>query len=155
MPHLCGQITSSVKAGAPRRKVALTYRLDVKGSYRFALKPRWIALHLVCLALCVTMILLGRWQLTVSNHKHFALQNFGYALQWWAFTLFVAWMWFRLLRDNANASVEGPEQPKQDDVPYRRYVMPTLSETPAAQADPELVAYNEYLARLAQDEGKT
>ena len=132
----------------------------MKGSYRFARQPRWIVLHIVCLALCVTMILLGRWQLIVSDRKHFALQNFGYALQWWAFTAFVIWMWAKLLRDSAAeraraASGEPPVQsaPEPTDVPYRRYVMPTLSETRAAQVDPELLAYNEYLASLAKDEG--
>lgn len=131
----------------------------MKGSYRFALKPRWIALHLICLALCVTMILLGRWQLVVSDRKHFALQNFGYALQWWAFTLFVVWMWAKLLRDNARATSGEPPPtvaPAPTDVAYRRYVMPTLSDAPAAQGDPELMAYNEYLSKLARstkDEG--
>jgi DNA-binding transcriptional regulator of glucitol operon len=66
---------------------------------RFALTPGWLALHLLCLALVVTMVLLGRWQLDVSNSKHFSLQNFGYALQWWAFSGFVIVMWVRLLRD--------------------------------------------------------
>jgi len=112
----------------------LTYRSYVKASYRFALKPRWIALQLLCLTLCVTMIFLGRWQLIVSDRKHFSLQNFGYALQWWAFTIFVAWMWARLLRDNARA-MSGEAQtraaPAPTEVAYRRYVMPTLSEAPA------------------------
>ena len=44
----------------------------------------------ITVALVVTMVLLGRWQLTVSEHKHFGLQNFGYALQWWAFSAFDA-----------------------------------------------------------------
>ena len=60
---------------------------------RFALSPGWLVLHLITLALIVTMVLLGRWQLDVSNAKHFNLQNFGYALQWWAFSVFVLAMW--------------------------------------------------------------
>ena len=52
------------------------------------LHDRWLSL-----ALIVTMVLLCRWQLDVSNSKHFNLQNFGYAFQWWAFSLFVVWMW--------------------------------------------------------------
>ncbi|MDT4900313.1 MAG: hypothetical protein QOJ78_1243 [Pseudonocardiales bacterium] len=45
------------------------------------------------------MVLLGRWQLTVSNEKHFSLQNFGYAFQWWAFSAFALFFWLRLIRD--------------------------------------------------------
>ena len=50
-------------------------------------------------AAAVTMVLLGRWQLTVSNRKHFDLQNFGYALQWWAFSVFAVLFWLRVMRD--------------------------------------------------------
>ena len=66
---------------------------------KFALAPRWLALHLFVVASCVTMVLLGRWQMRVSDSKHFSLQNFGYALQWWGFSVFAVVMWARLLRD--------------------------------------------------------
>jgi len=63
------------------------------------LTPRWVALHVVVWAAVVTMVLLGRWQLTVSNRKHFDLQNFGYTLQWWAFSAFLVLLWLRIMRD--------------------------------------------------------
>jgi hypothetical protein len=63
------------------------------------LTPRWIGLHLLVWAAAVTMVLLGRWQLIVSNNKHFDLQNFGYALQWWAFSVFTVLFWLRIMRD--------------------------------------------------------
>jgi hypothetical protein len=59
---------------------------------------RWVVAHVLVWALVVTMVLLGRWQLTVSNRKHFDLQNFGYVLQWWAFSLFVVLFWLRVMR---------------------------------------------------------
>ncbi|MDP9093245.1 MAG: hypothetical protein M3N95_09975 [Actinomycetota bacterium] len=147
---------------------------------RFAVSPGWLVGHLVSLALIVTMVLLGRWQLDVSNSKHFSVQNFGYALQWWAFSTFVAVMWARVLRDRmraplpdqigagtgpgsvvknaeANAEATGPvEQP----VAYRRYIMPSALDMPAldipavdarhAERDSERALYNDYLARLAR-----
>jgi DNA-binding transcriptional regulator of glucitol operon len=130
----------------------------VHGRFAFALRPRWLALHLLVLALVVTMVLLGRWQLDVSNEKHFSLQNFGYALQWWAFSAFAVWIWVRIVRDHARATTDarpssreaaesGPAVPEP--VAYRRYVMPSVQQ-PDAQADPELAAYNEYLAGLAE-----
>jgi DNA-binding transcriptional regulator of glucitol operon len=102
------------------------------------------------------MILLGRWQLHVSERKHFDIQNFGYALQWWLFAGFAAFFWWRIVRDAARRSEdaptpaepeEGPSQP----VAYRRYVMPPRPVIDAQQ-DPELAAYNDYLARLADAE---
>lgn len=123
--------------------------------YGFAASPRWVAGHVVVLALVVTMGLLGRWQLDVSDSKHFALQNFGYALQWWAFAVFTLLMWGRIMRDvalhsgpacaqNAEAAAV-PSEP----VAYRRYLMPQSSDGPVRADDAEQAAYNDYLARLA------
>jgi hypothetical protein len=63
------------------------------------IKPRWLGLHLLAWSLTAAMVLLGRWQLTVSNEKHFNLQNFGYAMQWWAFSATVLFFWLKLIRD--------------------------------------------------------
>jgi DNA-binding transcriptional regulator of glucitol operon len=124
----------------------------VSGRWHFAYTPRWIGLHLLTIALVVTMALLGHWQLDVSNRKHFSLQNFGYALQWWAFALFTLWMWARVLRDHARAkpttSAEAAPEPEPP-VAYRRYVMPTQ---PSEPVDDTLSAYNAYLARLSDEE---
>jgi DNA-binding transcriptional regulator of glucitol operon len=124
--------------------------------FRFALRPGWIVLHLLCLALIVTMVLLGRWQLIVSDEKHFSLQNFGYAIQWWLFSCFVAFMWVRLMRDRLHRDAASASQPapppvpvEQPSVAYRRYVMPTLQSESTPSADPALAAYNAYLAELA------
>jgi hypothetical protein len=130
---------------------------------RFALSPGWLVLHLIALALIVAMVLLGRWQLDVSNAKHFSLQNFGYALQWWAFSLFVLSMWVRILRDSGRRAhdtpageayragrLPDPEPAPSPDQPvaYRRYVMPQSGSDQVTAADPEHAAYNDYLARL-------
>jgi DNA-binding transcriptional regulator of glucitol operon len=120
-------------------------------------------LHVISLALIVTMVLLGRWQLDVSNAKHFSLQNFGYALQWWAFSVFVVVMWTRILRDSGRRAADTPaaqayragraldaETAQDPDKPvaYRRYVMPQSSTAQAPASDPERAAYNDYLASL-------
>lgn len=140
---------------------------------RKATSPGWLALHLLTVALVVTMVLLGRWQLDVSDSKHFNLQNFGYALQWWAFSAFTLVLWFRLVRDGGliregdmggggepadpsspeatgatSASSAGTEP---EPVQYRRYVMPNPAEATRSD-DPTLGAYNDYLARLAAED---
>lgn len=115
----------------------------------FALHPRWLALHVLVAVACVAMVLLGRWQWHVALHRHGAVQNYAYALQWWAFTAFTLVMWVRVLRDARRADEPRPNVGAGDaaePVAYRRYVMPQTSSEPA---DPERAAYNDYLQALA------
>jgi DNA-binding transcriptional regulator of glucitol operon len=130
---------------------------------RFALSPGWLVLHVITLAMVVVMVLLGRWQLDVSNAKHFNLQNFGYALQWWAFSVFAVAMWTRIMLDHGGRAPRpqvgvpaGPDCSPQAEtagradqsVAYRRYVMRQSAAAPAPATDAEHAAYNDYLARL-------
>ncbi|MDQ1731699.1 MAG: hypothetical protein QOK10_1858, partial [Pseudonocardiales bacterium] len=135
------------------------------------LAPRWIGLHLLVWSAVVAMVLLGRWQLRVSNSKHFDLQNFSYVLQWWAFSGFVLLFWLRVLRDavrppkssgggtdlvvrqgNGVAPI-GPAdlisqdlKPGQAPTVYRGYVMPDSTTAPArSEGDQYHAAYNDYL----------
>lgn len=129
---------------------------------RFVVQPNWLALHVLTVALVVTMVLLGRWQLTVSEDKGFSLQNFGYALQWWAFSAFVLGMWGRALRDAYRKTRPGAGSPSEAapeprtigtaPAAYRRYVMPTMT---TRADDPVHNAYNDFLARLAADDLST
>jgi DNA-binding transcriptional regulator of glucitol operon len=112
------------------------------------LAPRWLALHVVVIAACVTMVLLGRWQWHVAHVHHGSVQNYAYAFQWWAFTLFAAFMWGRVMRDalRRRPVEHTPARVTSAPVTYRRYVMRT--DRPDT-TDPELAAYNAYLAELA------
>jgi DNA-binding transcriptional regulator of glucitol operon len=124
---------------------------------RFLLRPGWLLWHLFTVAAVITMIMLGRWQLHVSESKHFSLQNFGYSIQWWLFSVFGLFLWWRVVRDAVrrragdavpaeHATSAEPGITAEEPVAYRRYVMPT---TPQPATDPMLAAYNEYLAGLA------
>lgn len=128
------------------------------------LRPRWLATHVLLVAGCVAMVLLGHWQWDVGRSGgsgEGSLLNYGYALQWWVFTGFAAFVWTRLIRDqrrrravaegrlpaedgpNAQrARVEAAPHPP----PYRGYAMPQMSQITAT--DPDLVAYNAYLGAL-------
>ena len=122
--------------------------------FRFALRPGWLVWHLFTVAAVTTMILLGRWQLRVSESKGFSLQNFGYSIQWWLFSAFGLFLWWRVVRDAARRqaapaeddTAAEPDAAAEEPVAYRRYVMPTA---PQPTDDPMLNAYNEYLAGLA------
>lgn len=142
-------MTGRRRAGAVAR--AGQYRGGVR-RYRFALGPSWWGLHLFTVAIVITMIFLGRWQLHVSQSKHFDLQNFGYSIQWWLFSAFALFFWSRLVRDGARRRAgitsDVPAAPAAGEpVAYRRYVPPAVT---AAGADPVRAAYNDYLAELAK-----
>jgi hypothetical protein len=123
---------------------------------RILLSPRWLALHAVVLALSVTMVLLGRWQLDVSNSKHFDLQNFGYAFQWWAFTAFGLVMWIRVMRDVGRRDLAVEARDAADraralpgGVTYMRYLMPQNSAPSPVVIDGQRAALsNLYPAQL-------
>ena len=123
------------------------------------LAPKWLAGHVFVLAAAITMVFLGRWQLNVSNAKHFALQNFGYAIQWWAFSIFTVFMWVKILRDIVRHDAEtvtadslSRPTPGAAEMPpaYRSYSMPQSTATPQTAADTMQADYNAYLSRLAE-----
>ena len=140
------------------------------------LRGRWLLLHAAVLGVGVAMVLLGRWQLDVSEGKGFSLQNFFYAFQWWTFTGFLLFFWFRVVRDHlrppdpvvatgelvvarsgdapppagAALMVAEPTSPDASLTVYRGYVMPQLSRQPDRTGDTTLRdPYNDHLWRLA------
>ena len=123
----------------------------------FAARPGWLVVHVLVLGAAVTMVFLGRWQLHVSESKHFSIQNFGYTIQWWLFSAFFVVMWLRVLRDTARRGGAAPIDHAAEralaandgPVAYRRYVMPT---TVAPADDDYRSSYNDYLAGLARDD---
>lgn len=121
-------------------------------SYRFVWHPKWLAGHVLVLVVAAAMVGLGRWQMIVSDSKGFDLQNFGYALQWWAFSIFGVGFWIKLIRDRGRPKSDAEPAPRPEPravatpaVAYRRYVMPQQAD---AADDPELARYNAYLADL-------
>jgi DNA-binding transcriptional regulator of glucitol operon len=144
---------------------------------RAFLSPAWIGLHLLFLGAAIGMIFLGRWQLQVSNRRHFDLQNFSYVIQWWTFSAFAIFFWLRLIRDahrprTSAASTSGeivlrhgqelatyvgpanfisqPSKAGQAPVVYRGYVAPSNARTPVpSHGDRYHDSYNDYLWQLA------
>jgi hypothetical protein len=134
----------------------------------------WMAFTLFAWGSAVGMVFLGRWQLDVSNSKHFDLQNFGYAFQWWAFSGAALWFWFRAVRDRGRVgstestsgelvvrsggvarvgpgTLVAPATAGGESVTYRGYVMPQSGERPASsEGDPMHGEYNDYLWQLGQ-----
>ncbi|HEV2887867.1 MAG TPA: hypothetical protein VGX49_13215 [Jatrophihabitans sp.] len=114
------------------------------------LRPKWLLLHVLTLAVCAAMIWLGQWQWRAAIRHHGDLRNYAYALQWWAFVGFTVLMWFRVVRDHRRPAEDTPpEQPPA--APASRYLgyTPPPPPSPDLETDPERRRLNAYLAQLS------
>jgi hypothetical protein len=148
----------------------------VRRALKLFLTPGWVGVSLLLWGAAVAMVFLGRWQLDVSNSKHFDLQNFSYSFQWWAFSAGALLFWAKIVRDavrgrtsaGAVATGElavrstgiahvGPAElvtsaDGSDAAPvvYRGYVIPQSATTPARSNDDSFHgSYNDYLWQLS------
>jgi DNA-binding transcriptional regulator of glucitol operon len=103
------------------------------------LNPRWVLLHLLVAVLFVATFFLGYWQLTKAENGGGAV-NWSYALQWPLYGLMGLWFYVRMVRVELNRDPD-EEEPSSAVVLYQR---PRVDTT----GDPELAAYNAYLAEL-------
>lgn len=103
------------------------------------LTPKWVLLHLLVAVLFVATLFLGYWQLTKAGDGGGAV-NWSYALQWPLYGGMGLWFYVRMLRDELNRDPDADE-PGSSIVLYQR---PRIDTT----GDPELAAYNAYLAEL-------
>jgi DNA-binding transcriptional regulator of glucitol operon len=107
--------------------------------YRRLLTRNWVLLHLVVAALFVGTFFLGNWQLSKAEAGGGAV-NWSYALQWPLYGFMGLWFYVRMCRDELNRDPDADE-PGTAVVLYQR---PRIDTT----GDPELAAYNAYLAEL-------
>jgi hypothetical protein len=142
------------------------------------LSPRWLAFHLLVLVLATAFLGLGWWQLRRATGGN--VLSWGYMLQWPVFAGFTVFVWYRSLRDTVRPPSDGPTgnghgNGHQDGSPggdlpgsgnaeqaahaaagrHPAFPVPDLPARPAPAAvpedeDPELAAYNRYLATLAE-----
>ena len=111
----------------------------VGGVYRRLLTWRWVLLHLLVLALFVATFFLGHWQLGKAEDGGGAV-NWSYALQWPLYGFMGLGFYLRMVRDELRRDPNEGE-PGAAVVLYQR---PRIDTT----GDPELAAYNAYLAEL-------
>ena len=103
------------------------------------LTPKWVLLHLLVAALFVATFFLGYWQLTKAEAGGGAV-NWSYALQWPLYGCMGLWFYVKMMRDEINRDPDADE-PGNAVVLYQR---PRIDTT----GDPEMQAYNAYLAEL-------
>jgi DNA-binding transcriptional regulator of glucitol operon len=107
--------------------------------FRRLLTPKWLLLHVLVAVLFVATFFLGYWQLSKAEAGGGAV-NWSYALQWPLYGFMGLWFYVRMARIELNRD---PDEgaPGSEVVLYQR---PRIDTT----GDPELAAYNAYLAEL-------
>jgi hypothetical protein len=120
--------------------------------------PRWVVRHAAMVVLVAAFLALGWWQIGRAQGGN-AL-SYGYAVEWPLFALFVIAVWAREVRAElhpdrpepagSGESGQGVTPGRRDGTARRRpVVVPYRSPRADAGEDPELAAYNDYLAWLA------
>lgn len=145
------------------------------GVNRRLLTPGWVLVHLVFLAVFAATLWLGWWQWQSAHEAGGSFRNLGYALQWPLFGGFALFLWFQVVRMTGPAAQEESrlvdadgEQSRAgaEDEPDgrglrrasevrrrpRRSPVPPRAAPVDADEDPELAAYNAYLADLNRTE---
>jgi DNA-binding transcriptional regulator of glucitol operon len=117
----------------------------------------WVLVHLGALVLVAGFLALGWWQITRAASGN--LLSYGYAFEWPAFAAFVVWVWVSEMR---KALRQPPPEPSEAaEARATPEVSPAVATPPADPPrprrrrnetayddsdDPQLAAYNHYLA---------
>lgn len=122
--------------------------------------PAWVARHLVALVLTAGCLGLGWWQFSRATGGNSI--SWGYMFQWPVFGGFVVFIWIREIQLARRRAAGTPEDPAAEptaraaDAPVTPGRPVRVTTRPAAAkpaTDPELEAYNDYLAWLAAHPG--
>jgi DNA-binding transcriptional regulator of glucitol operon len=120
------------------------------------LSPRWLVRHILAVVLVVAFCALGWWQVRRAAAGN--VLSYGYAVEWPVFAAFVVALWVREVRaelrpanrDEPPAPAPQPSAPGY--VPFDATVRAQFRTVD--DDDPELRAYNDYLAWLAANPGR-
>ncbi len=117
---------------------------------RLLLTPRWLVRHVIAVALIVIFLRLGWWQWTRAESGN--VLSYGYTFEWPLFALFVAFMWWKMLRfeHRPPGPVKAEVRPKVRPAKARRRPPAPPPPPPADDEEPDekLAEYNRYLAAL-------
>jgi hypothetical protein len=116
----------------------------------------WIVRHVVALVLVAGFLGLGWWQLSRATGGN--TLSWAYAFEWPVFAMFVVFLWVREVQQERRSG--RPEPPAAPTAPAEPATGVTLGRPVRVAAtlrtaddDPELAAYNAYLAWLNANPG--
>lgn len=110
--------------------------------------PAWLVRHAVAAVLVLAFLALGWWQIGRAVGGN--VLSYAYAVEWPVFAGFVVFVWWKeVRRARAVADHPGRTRPADDELPPLRSTRPRGSERDDGSDDPQLAAYNRYLAWLA------
>ena len=107
---------------------------------RLLISPRWLVRHVLLLLAAAVCFGFGRWQFHRAVDRH-SILNWSYTVEWTLFALFAVLCWGWFLRDE----LRGPGSAEPEE-PVRVYQ--PVAQQVTDEEDPELAAYNRYLADL-------
>jgi DNA-binding transcriptional regulator of glucitol operon len=118
---------------------------------RVWLSPRALKLHAVILVVVPACMALCVWQ--ISRALDGNSLSWAYVFEWPLFAGYAIYMWWRFVHEKPEAAEAAgaavSENGHGDGAPQAR---PRPRAAKAAQEDAELAAYNDYLARLAEND---
>ena len=122
--------------------------------WRFLVSPRWLAWHAFAVLAAWGMLWLGDWQFHRAESGN--PLSWAYTFEWPIFVIFGVVFWAKTIVDEwrqQGARAEGGRGQAGPDGGDAALELPARAHTAAAvddeaAADPELAAYNAYLARL-------
>jgi uncharacterized membrane protein len=117
----------------------------------------WLGLHAVAIVLVTAFLGFGWWQLQRAEAGN--MRSWGYTFEWPMFAIFVIVMWVKMMYDEVHQDGrEAEEEARTAAAPRRALAGAAVpggngqvagsGQGHDAETDPELAAYNRYLARL-------
>jgi hypothetical protein len=120
-------------------------------TWRFLISPRWLAWHAFAVVAFWGMFWLGDWQFRRAMAGNGL--SWAYTFEWPIFAIMGAIFWGKTIRDEFRIRRGGAPEAAEPDLPAGAADgLPTTAGSMAGGADepedPELAAYNAYLAKL-------
>jgi DNA-binding transcriptional regulator of glucitol operon len=108
--------------------------------------PGWLGLHALAITLFAAFLAFGWWQFDRAQAGND--RSWAYVFEWPIFAIFVIVMWIKMMRDELDDDPDAPGRaPKVIEEPAEAAVTRAIIRR-QEEEDPQLAAYNRYLARL-------